>query len=279
VLRQSLSEAGYVEGHNISIEYRWAYDAIDRLPLLAADLVRRPVALIIASADPAAVAAKAATTDIPIVFVGGGDPVKLGLVRSLNEPGNNVTGVTILNIEISPKRLQLLNELVPQTKVVAVLFGNAPFSFEKQLSDFQRAARVLGLELHVLQAGTTQDIDRAFETVVGRQIGAVAVAASAFFNNRSAQLGALAAHSGVPAIFQTREFTAAGGLISYGASLTDAYHLVGGYIGRILKGEKPADLPVQQSAKIEMIINLKTAKALGVTVPITLLGRADEVIE
>ena len=278
--RKTIAEAGYVEGRNIIIEYKWAEGRNDRLPALAAEMIRRPVSLIVAASDPAALAAKNATATVPIVFVGGGDPVKLGLVDSLNKPGRNLTGVTILNIEIVPKRLQIMNELVPQAKEIAVLFGPfIPSNYDSQLRELQKGAGAMDLQLHSLQAVSSQEIDKAFEVVAERRIRALVVAASSFFNNRSRQLGALAARHAVPAIFQTREFAAAGGLISYGASLADAYFTIGDYVVRILKGQKPADLPVQQSTKIEMIINLKSAKALDIGISLPLLGRADEVIE
>jgi len=276
--RQGLSETGYIEGQNVAVEYRWAEGQYDRLPALAADLVRRQVAVIAAN-SPAAVAAKAVTTTIPIVFDSGTDPVQLGLVASLNRPGGNLTGVSNLNVELGPKRLQLLRELVPTAASIALLINPANRNAESLLQEHQVAARTFGLPLHVAYARTDRDLDTAFATLVQLRAGALVIGGDPFFVSRSNQLGALALRHALPAIFQTRKFAAAGGLMSYGGSLEDAYRLVGVYTGRILKGEKPADLPVQQSTKTELIINLKTAKALGITVPLPLLGRADEVIE
>ena len=278
--RQGLGETGYVEGVNVAIEYRWAEGQADRLRAMAADLVHRRVAVIMAGADPSALAAKATTGTIPIVFVGGNDPVILGLVASLNRPGANLTGVTVSNIALVPKRLQLLHELVPTATTIAVLIDpkNIP-NAEIMAGEVESAARILGLHVQVYQAGTEREIDAVFETLVERRVAALMIAASAFFNVRSRQLGALTVRHAVPAIFQTRDFAVAGGLASYGASIVDQYRLAGAYTGRILKGEKPSDLPVQQSSKVELVINLKAAKALGITVPLPLLGRADEVIE
>jgi putative tryptophan/tyrosine transport system substrate-binding protein len=277
--RQSIGEAGYDEGRNLIVEYKWAEGRNDRLPALVAELIRRQVSVIAAAGDPAALSAKAATSTIPIVFVGGGDPMKLGLVASLNRPGGNVTGVTILNVEIAPKRLQMMHELVPQAKEVAVLFGPFTPNTEPQSKFLLEVASAMGLQLHILRVGSPPEIERAFDIVAERRIRALVIGASTLFNSQSRQLGELAARCAVPAIFQTREFAAAGGLVSYGANLADAYRAMGEYAGRLLKGQKPADLPVQQSAKIEMIINLKSAKALDIPIPIPLLGRADEVIE
>jgi putative ABC transport system substrate-binding protein len=262
----------------VAIEYRSADNHYDRLPSMAADLVRGQVAVIATASLPAALAAKAATTTIPIVFIMSGDPVQLGLVASLNRSGSNFTGTTNLTLEVAPKRLELLHELVPTANVLALLVNPTNPGAEIQLRDLQVAARTLALQLHVLQASTENDIDDALSTLDKLKARGLVIGADAFFNSRSKQLATLALRYAVPAIYQYREFTAAGGLMSYGAS-RDSYRLAGIYTGRILKGEKPTDLPVQQSTKIELFINLKTAKALGLTVPISLLGRADEVIE
>ena len=276
--RLGLKEAGYVEGQNVVVEYRFAEGRNDRLPALVADLVRRQVAVIAAN-GPAVVAAKAATTAIPIVFSVGLDPVASGLVASLNRPGGNLTGATILFDEVGPKRLELMRELVPTATTVAVLMNPTYPTAETQSRDLQAAARTLGVEIRVLHASTERELDTAFATLVQLRAGALVIGNDSFFNSRSAQLAALMVRHAVPAIFQTREFAAAGGLASYGGSIKDSYRQVGVYTGRILKGEKPSDLPVQQTTKVELIVNLKTAKALGVTIPLSLLGRADEVIE
>jgi putative tryptophan/tyrosine transport system substrate-binding protein len=277
--RQGLGEAGYVEGRNVVVEYRWAEGKYDRLPELAADLVRRQVAVIAATSTPAAVAAKTASTTVPIVFTTGSDPVELALVASLSRPGGNVTGVTQLNIEVGPKRLELVRELLPAAIDIALLVNPANPVSDKVSRDLQAAARTLGLQLHVLRASTEREIDDAFVTLVHLRAAALVIGSDVFFNTRSEQLGALALRHEVPAIYHLREFVAAGGLMSYGGSIPDSYQRAGIYTGRILKGEKPADLPVQQSTKVELIINLKSAKALGLEVPLPLLGRADEVIE
>jgi putative tryptophan/tyrosine transport system substrate-binding protein len=278
--RQGLKENGYVDGQNVKIEYRWASGQYDRLPALAADLVQRQVAVIAASGTPANLIAKNATSTIPIVFTSGGDPVKNGLVAGLNRPGGNVTGVASLNVEILPKRLQLLHELVPTASVMTVLVNSADLNLSgPQTSGVLSAARTLGLELQVLNASAESDLDTVFAKLTQLRAGGLVITGGPFFNSRPAQLGALCAKHAVPAIFEFREFAAAGGLVSYGTDVRDSYRLAGIYVARILKGDKPADLPVQQSTKVEMVINLKTAKALGITVPNTLIGRADEVIE
>jgi putative tryptophan/tyrosine transport system substrate-binding protein len=279
--RQGLSETGYVEGRNVTIEFRWADSQYDRLPALAADLVRRQVKVIAApGSTPAALAAKAATATIPVVFQVGTDPVAAGLVASLARPGGNVTGVTTLNTELGPKRLQLLRELIPTAKIIALLVNpTSPFITDNISKDLQSAARTLGLQLHILNASTERDFDTVFATFAQLRADALVIAPDAMFISRSEQLGALTLQHAVPAITQFREFAAAGGLMSYGGSFTESARQVGVYTGRILKGEKPADLPVQQSAKAELIINVKSAKALGLAVPRELLARADELIE
>jgi ABC-type uncharacterized transport system substrate-binding protein len=276
--RQGLSETGYDAGRNVAIEYHWANGQYDRLPELAADLVRHQVAVIVAN-GPAALAANAATTTIPIVFLTGFDPVPFGLVASLNRPGGNLTGVSNLNVELGPKRLELLHELLPTATVVAFLVNQSNPNAESQTRDLQAAARSLGLQLHVLQASTERDFELAFATLGDLRAGALIFGTDGFFISQSKKLAALTVRYAVPAIFQSREFTAAGGLMSYGGSVIDGFRLMGIYAGRILKGEKPADLPVIQSAKVELFINLKTAKALGINFPLPLVGRADEVIE
>jgi len=275
---QGLRDTGYVEGRNVLVEYRWAEDHYDRLPTLVADLVRRQVNVIIANTQ-AAPAAKAATATIPIVFLTAGDPVRDGLVASLNRPGGNLTGHSILSVELGPKRLELLRELVPTATVIAFLINPTTPTAEAQSRSMQAAARNLGLQLHVLHASTERDLDTAFASLAQLQAGGLVIGGDAFFVSRSEQLAALALRHAVPAIYQFRAFAAAGGLMSYGGDLMDAYRFAGVYTGRILKGEKPADLPIQQSTKVELIINLKTAKVLGLTVPLPLSGRADELIE
>jgi putative tryptophan/tyrosine transport system substrate-binding protein len=276
--RQGLSEAGYVEGRNVAIEYRWADGHYDQLPALAADLVRRQVAVIFAN-GAAAFTAKAATTSIPVIFVIAGDPIAFGLVASLNRPGGNVTGVTNLNVEVGPKRLELLHELLPTAAAVALLVNPGSPYGETLSGAVQAAAGTLGLKLHVLQASNEREIDIAFAKLVELQARALVIGTDAFFNSRIEQLAALAVRHAVPTIYQYREFTAAGGLMSYGGSFTDDWRRAGVYTGRVLKGDKPAELPVQQSMKAELIINLKAAKVLDLTFPLSLLGRADEVIE
>jgi putative ABC transport system substrate-binding protein len=277
---QGLKETGYVEGQNVAVEYRWAENQFERLPGLAADLVRRRVAVIVASGTDATLAAKAATTTIPIVFTTGGDPVALGLVASLNRPGANVTGIANLQAELAPKQLQLLREVIPNAAVFGVLADPGfPGIQSMMITDLRAAARTLGLQLVVVNARTDSDLETAFATFLQQRVGAVLVGPSDFYISRGEQLAALAAHHALPAISVAREFALAGGLMSYGSNRGYFNHQVGIYVGRILKGDKPADLPVQQVTKIELVINLKTAKALGLTIPETLLATADEVIQ
>jgi putative tryptophan/tyrosine transport system substrate-binding protein len=277
--RDGLRDAGYIEGNNVAIEFRWAESQYERLPSLAADLVARRVDVITAGAFPAAIAAKAATSTIPIVFSIGVDPVAFGLVASLNRPGGNITGVTNLNQELGPKQLEVLHELLPASTVMAALVNPTNPNSQAHETDLQAAARALGLDLHVLHASTEADFDPVFKTLIELRAGGLVIGNDAFLLSRLRQLGALTASRAIPAINQFREFAEAGGLLSYGSSITEAYRQVGVYTGRVLKGEKPSDLPVQQSTKLELILNLKTAKALGLTVPQALLGRADDVIE
>jgi len=277
--RQGLKEAGYVEGQNVAIEYRWANGQYDQLPALAADLVRRQVSVIAATSTPANLTAKTATSTIPIVFTTGSDPVELGLVASLNRPGGNVTGVTQLTGEVAPKRVELAHELVPMATVIGLLV-NPKNPYAEALTNASRAAAAtLGLQLDVLHASTAAEVDEAFSTFRQKQSGALVIGTDAFFNSSAEQLAALSLRHLVPAIYEFRQFAAAGGLMSYGGSIMESYRLAGVYTGRILKGNKPAELPVQQSTKVELIINLKTAKTLGLTISPALLARADEVIE
>jgi putative ABC transport system substrate-binding protein len=276
---QGLKETGYVEGQNVAIEYRWAENQLDRLPALAANLVRRRVAVIVATSDVSALAAKAATTTIPIVFATGGDPIALGLVASLNRPGGNLTGSALLTGELAPKQLQLLRELIPNTVRLGVLWDPAVSYTPSTIADLQSAARTLGLQLVVVNARTDNDLQAAFVSFSQQRVGAILVGISTFFNRRMEQLVALAARHALPAIYPYREHALDGGLMSYGSSNRYLSHQAGIYTGRILKGEKPADLPVQQVTKIDLVINLKTAKALGLTIPETLLATADEVIQ
>jgi putative ABC transport system substrate-binding protein len=278
--RQGLAETGIVDGQNATIEYLWAEGQYDRLPALAADLVRRKVVVIATTSGiPPALAAKAATTTIPIVFTVGTDPVKAGLVASLSRPSGNLTGVSILNVELAPKRLELLHEFVPAATLVGLLVNPANPNAETVSRELQVAARTLGLQVQVLSASTERDFDTVFATLLQLRAGGLVIAPDIFLVSRTEQLTALALRHAVPAISLYREFAEAGGLMSYGGSATDAVRLAGVYCGRILKGDKPADLPVLQSTKIELIINMKTAKALGLTVPLNLIATANEVIE
>ncbi len=276
---EGLSEAEIVVGRDVTIEYRWAEGQYDRLPALAASLVQRQVSVIAALTTPAAVAARAATETIPIVFSTIGDPVQLGLVASLRRPGGNITGATYLNVEVGPKLLELLHEVVPTATTVAALVNPTNPNAEILFNSLQVAARTLRLELHVLKASTERDIHTAFETLIQLRVGGLVIPSDVFIITREEQLAALTVRHRVPAISQTRTFAVAGGLMSYAGSALYAYRQAGAYTGRVLKGEKPADLPVQQTTKVELIVNLKTAKALNLTIPLPLLGRADEMIE
>jgi putative ABC transport system substrate-binding protein len=281
--RRGLSEAGYVEGRNVLVEYRWAEGHYERLPALAADLVGRQARVIAAGGVPAVTAVKSASATVPIVFRLGADPVAAGIVASLSRPGGNVTGISTLAGELGPKRLEMLHEFLPHAKVIGALVN--PSNFSQTILQINNAAlllsaaRALDLELHIIDASSERDFDAGFARLAELRAQGLVIASDAFFASRSEQLAALALRHRLPAIFQYREFVNAGGLMSYGSSFTNAYRLVGNYTGRILKGEKPADLPVQQATRVELIINMKTAKALGLTFPLTLLGRADEVIE
>ena len=277
---QGLKEEGYIEGQNVAIEYRWAGDHEDQLPVLAAELVHRQVTVIAAGGSPSSVAAKAATATIPIVFETASDPVTFGLVESLNRPGGNLTGVTNLNIEVGQKKLQLLRELLPAATKIAVLINpSAPALTEQFMRALQAAAPALGMQLHVLYASSDRDLDTAFAALGQLRADALVIGPYIFFNSRAEELGALSLRHAVPTLFTYRKFVAAGGLISYGADETETYRLVGIYTGKILKGANPGDLPVQRVTKVELIINLKTAEALGIAVPLALSGRADELIE
>jgi len=277
--RRGLSETGYVEGQNVAIEYRWAEGEYDRLPALAADLVHRPVSLIVAQNAPAAFAAKAATSTIPIVFDSGIDPVQSGLVASLSRPGGNITGVALLTVELMGKRLELLHELLPKAAVVTLLVNPGNPVTDAESKSLQEAAGSLGLRTHELRAGSPSEIEAAFETLAGLRADALVVSVDTLFTSQREQIVALAARHAVPAIYGWRLFPAAGGLISYGPDIADSYRQLGVYTAKILKGAKSADLPVQQVVKLDLVINLRTAKALGLTIPPLILARADEVIE
>jgi putative ABC transport system substrate-binding protein len=276
---RGLSETGFAEGRDVSIEYRWAENQYDRLPSLAAELSYRQVSVIAAFTTPSAIAAKAATAIIPIVFTTIADPVQMGLVASLNRPGGNLTGVTFLNVEIVPKMLELLHEVVPRATTIAALVNPTNPNADTWSASLQAAARTLGLDLHVLKVSTDGDIDRAFSSLIPLRIGGLVIVNDVFIITREERLAVLALRHKVPTIFQTRASVLAGGLMSYAGSASEAYRQAGVYTGRVLKGEKPADLPVQQATKVEFFINLKTAKALGISVPLPLSGRADEIIE
>jgi putative ABC transport system substrate-binding protein len=277
--RKGLGETGFVEGQNVAIEFRYAEGQYDRMPTLAADLVGRRVAVIFADTVASAMAAKAATAAIPIVFQVGFDPVAGGLVASLSHPGGNITGVTNLSAEVAPKRLELMRELIPMASDFGMLVNPGNPATDQYMRQFQGVAGSLGLQLHLVNASSDRDFDAAFANLTRLRVSGLVIEADAFFTNRSQQLAALTLRHTIPAIYQFREFAAAGGLMSYGGSITDTHRAVGVYVGRILKGEKAADLPVVQSTKVELIVNLKTAKALGLTVPLALLTRADEVFE
>jgi putative tryptophan/tyrosine transport system substrate-binding protein len=277
---QGLRQLGYVEGENVAVDYRWALGEYERLPALAAELVERRVSVLIATGgEPAALAAKSATSTIPIVFAIGGDPIKLGLVASYNRPGGNATGANILAAEMDGKRLGLLHELIPNAARVGLLLNPNFPAYPTQLNELQRAATIIGLQVEVLRADTDSEIDAAFEIASQKRVGALILAASPFFDTRRDKLVALATGHALPTVYHFREFAVAGGLMSYGVSIPHIYRQVGVYAGRILSGENPANLPVQQPTTFELVVNLKTAKTLGIEVPPTLLARADEVIE
>jgi putative ABC transport system substrate-binding protein len=277
--QDGLRESGYIDGQNIAIEYRWADGRYDRLADLAADLLRRNVAVIVAAPLPAAVAAKQATATVPIVFEGGADPVRFGLVASLNRPGGHITGIVNLSNTLLPKRIELMHQAVPDARIIAVLLNPNNPNFDAQMKDLGAAQQELGVEIRFLQARIASEIETAFTKLAALGAGALVVGSDGLLTSQWQEIAAMATRHAVPTIHQLRDFVRAGGLMSYGADLTDAYHLTGVYAGRILKGEKPADLPVQESTKVELVINLKTAKTLGLTFPLPLLGRADEVIE
>jgi putative tryptophan/tyrosine transport system substrate-binding protein len=278
--RQGLKESGFVEGQNVAIEFRWADLQYDRLPALAADLVQRRVAVIAAVGGiHSGLAAKASTSTIPIVFVSAGDPVSFGLVPSLTRHGTNVTGISMITVALAPKRLELLRELVPRAAVIAMLANPTSPYFDPETRDVLDAARTRGLQVHILKATTEQDLDAAFATLVQQRVDALLVSGDPFFDSQREKLVALTAQRAIPAMYQWREFPLLGGLVSYGSSITNQYREAGIYTGRILKGQKPADLPIVQPTKVELVINLKTAKALGLTIPQSLLVRADEIIQ
>src|ERR1700681_4138618 len=276
--RKALGETGFIEGQNVRIEYRWADEQYDRLPALANQLVRDQVALILAASTPAALAAKRVSKSIPIVFAIGGDPVRTGLVESLSRPGGNLTGAAHVNVETAPKRLELLHELMRAEKVVGLLVNPRNQITKSVATSVQEAAKSLGLELQIVHAQTDADIDAAFASLPAMHVGALVIGTDPFFTSRAEKLGATSLRLAMPAIYQYRAFTEAGGVMSYGGSITESYYHAGLYAGRILKGEKPGDLPVQLSTKVELFFNLKSAKALGLDPPLSLLGRADEVI-
>ncbi len=277
---RGLDEVGYIDGRNVRIEYRWAEGRAERLPQLVGELIHEQVSVIAATSTPAALAAKAATTSIPIVFETASNPIRLGLVASLNRPGGNITGVTQTNVEIAPKRLQLLHELIPTAKVIALMVNPANQSLaETAMQEMQAAAHSLGLELEVLNASSERDFDAVFAKLIQLRVSALVIGPDPFFTSQSNQLATLALRHAMPSVYEVREFAGAGGLLSYGADITESYRLAGNYTGRILKGERPAELPIQQVSKVEMIINLKTAKVLGLDIPNSLIARADEVIE
>jgi putative ABC transport system substrate-binding protein len=278
--RQGLNESGFVDGRNVAIEYGWAHGRYDRLPTLAAELVKKPVAVLVSTGGSvSALVAKAATKTIPIVFTTGDDPVKIGLVDSLNRPGGNVTGITTSFIEGAPKRVGLLHELIPNASAIALLVNPNNPTTDTEISGVQAAARVIGQHVEVLNAATDRDLDTIFASLDRKRVDALLIATDPFFYTRAHQLVALAARQAIPSLYFRREFAVAGGLIAYGSNFVESFRIVGVYAGRILKGTKPGDLPVQQPTKFELVINLKTAKALGLDIPPTLIARADEVIE